>query len=584
MNTSLTVSRINVRFSPQGDYATCVATDDDGSVYVELWLLGAQGPTCQGRWPITTPATTTLALPLDDGRVLMTYSHRSDGQSFALLHNGVWMKLGAHTPPILRLLPAPPNSEQIVGCAVSAPQDGKTTLYLIRSAEPWLEAVCTLPTVLIGGVVAGSDLLFTAMEAGQRTPVLIDPLSGRSVLPTESRSCAAVLATGEVFLLAEENRLSLAVLDGETPMWTLPQPGDLGGSVTPVALDPTASFLALVVNRGARSGLVLMDVRDGSVREVDVPPCTLGTHAAWTSHGLWITASTPSRPEDFLWVPDPSTVRWSQPEEAWARGRVETFNGPAGPIEAVVHGPDWRESETVVLALHGGPADRWRFGFDRFFQSLVAAGASVVAINQRGSTGYGAAHAEAIIGDWGGPDLQDVLAVAESLNAEGQRPPVLYGISYGAHLALLAAAVRPQAWSRCVAVAPFASARRLYAETTDAVRAMIDRLGGRSTRVDLIPTAPAISIPVLLVHGALDESIPVGQSRALADRVPGITYYEVPDRGHFALGDAAADPVMSTVVAFAAGPTNSPTTVGRKNNERGGHHGARTRRSAAASR
>ncbi|WP_086828029.1 S9 family peptidase [Allokutzneria sp. NRRL B-24872] len=584
MNTSPTVSRINVRFSPEGGYATCVATDDDGCVYMELWALGAQGPRCQGRWPITTHASTTLALPLDDGRVLMTYYYRPDGQSFALLHNGMWTKLGSRTPPNLRLLPAPPNSGQLVGCAVSAPQDGKTTLYRINSAEPWLEAVCTLPTTLVGGVVAGSDLLFTAMESGQRTPVLIDPFSGRSVLPTVSRSCAAVIATGEVFLLAEGNRLSLALLDGETPMWTIPEPGDLGGSVTPVALDPTASFLALVVNRGARSGLVLLDVRDGSVREVDVPPCTLGTRAAWTSDGLWITASTPSRPEDFLWIPDPSTVRWSQPEDAWARGRVETFSGPAGPIEAVVHGPDWRESETVVLALHGGPADQWRLGFDRFFQSLAAAGVSVVAINQRGSTGYGTAHAEAIVNDWGGPDLQDVLAVGESLHSERGEPPVLYGVSYGAHLALLAAAVRPDAWSSCVAVAPFASAKWLYAETTDAVRAMIDRLGGRSSTVDLIPLAPAISVPVLLVHGALDESIPVGQSRALADRVPGITYYEVPGRGHFALGDAAADPVTSTVVAFVAGPTNSPTTVGRKNNERGGHHGARTRRSAAASR
>ena len=33
----------------------------------------------------------------------------------------------------------------------------------------------------------------------------------------------------------------------------------------------------------------------------------------------------------------------------------------------------------------------------------------MVAPNQRGSTGYGAAHRNAIGGAWGGPDLADVL-------------------------------------------------------------------------------------------------------------------------------------------------------------------------------
>ncbi|MFB9904449.1 alpha/beta fold hydrolase [Allokutzneria oryzae] len=584
-DSSPVVSRINVRFSPGGHRATCLATDDDGHAYVELWALDQDGPARLDRWPVTTAATATLAVPQDDGRVLLT-SYQPDGQSFALLHEGRWTKLGVHLPVNLRLLPAPPAADLLAGCAVSSRPDGTTTLFRISAAEPWLEVVCTLPTTLSGGVVAGEDLLFTAIESGERTPVLIDPVSGRSVLPTESRSCSAVLAAGDVLLVAEGNRLGLALRDGCAPVWTVPEPGDLGGPATPVALDPTASLLALVVNRGARSGLVLLDIRDGSTREVDVPPCTLGSQAAWTEHGLWITASTPSRPEDFVWVPNPDTVHWSRAEGAWARGHTETFTGPAGPIEAVVHGPDWRTSDKVVIALHGGPADQWRFGFDRFFQSLVAAGVSVVALNQRGSTGYGAAHAHAINGDWGGPDLADVCEVAARVTAErgDAELPALYGVSYGAHLALLAAAAEPAAWSSCVAVAPFLSARGLYPETTDAVRAMIDRLGGQATEKDLSLLAREIRVPVLLAHGALDESIPVGQSRALADRIPDCTYYELPERGHFVLGDAAADPVASAVVAFVAEPRNSPTAVGKKNNDGGGHHGARTRRVAGASR
>nr|BFE80626.1 hypothetical protein GCM10020093_032270 [Planobispora longispora] len=134
---------------------------------------------------------------------------------------------------------------------------------------------------------------------------------------------------------------------------------------------------------------------------------------------------------------------------------VRAYDGPAGDIEAVVYGdPD--TARRVVLALHGGPESSWRLGFDPLFRRLAAAGIAVVAPNQRGSTGYGAAHRDAVRGAWGGPDLDDVLHLGRALSAArgpSLERPMLYGPSYGAYLALLAAAARPGLWARAAVVA-----------------------------------------------------------------------------------------------------------------------------------
>ena len=84
----------------------------------------------------------------------------------------------------------------------------------------------------------------------------------------------------------------------------------------------------------------------------------------------------------------------------WVDARVESLPGADGPIETVVYGPDWRSSSVVVVALHGGPDAHWTLAFDSLFQLLAGAGLTVVAPNQRGSTGYGRAYQDAIAGAW----------------------------------------------------------------------------------------------------------------------------------------------------------------------------------------
>jgi len=203
---------------------------------------------------------------------------------------------------------------------------------------------------------------------------------------------------------------------------------------------------------------------------------------------------------------------------------------PAGPIEAITYGgPDWRRCRHLVVALHGGPLSSWRFEFEPLFQCLAQVGVAVVAPNYRGSTGYSNEHLRAVVDNWGGPDLQDVLHVGRGLEGERGRhqlpKPVVLGTSYGAFLALLAASYEPDLWSACVALAPFLSGPSLHRCADVSVRNRIERLGGLK-RIDdaigprdVLRACTSLSAPLLLIHGSKDQTIPVEQSRLLRRRL-----------------------------------------------------------------
>ncbi len=63
-----------------------------------------------------------------------------------------------------------------------------------------------------------------------------------------------------------------------------------------------------------------------------------------------------------------------------------------------------------LLNIHGGPHAQYGYGFFDEFQVYAAAGYAVIYANPRGSQGYGEAFTRAVVGDWGGGDVADVLA------------------------------------------------------------------------------------------------------------------------------------------------------------------------------
>jgi dipeptidyl aminopeptidase/acylaminoacyl peptidase len=91
----------------------------------------------------------------------------------------------------------------------------------------------------------------------------------------------------------------------------------------------------------------------------------------------------------------------------------------------------------AILSLHGGPQSQFGLAFDVEWQILAAHGYAVVASNPRGSTGRGQAYGAGIYANWGGPDVQDVLAGVDYAVKAGVADPARLGVggwSYGGML------------------------------------------------------------------------------------------------------------------------------------------------------
>lgn len=399
------------------------------------------------------------------------------------------------------------------------------------------------------------------------------------------------------------------------PVALEPQPSPTATTIptVPVALNR----VALQIDRGASSELALWRPADNRLTTLPVPPGRLGAVGHWSASGLRMPYSAPDRPAALATLevdallaaaaappadaplplrlaplgaprgaaeptapgprPAPQAPGWrlegsAAPSDGgrWHPAQSSWLPGPAGPIEAVRYGgAAWLSSPHLVLALHGGPADAWRLEFDPALQRMAAAGLAVLAPNQRGSTGYGLPHALAIHGAWGGPDLQDVLTLLEWLCGQraalGLEAPALFGVDYGAFLALLTAAHAPAGWvARCAVVAPFLSGARLLADGSAPVRALTAQLGGAQPVEDalgprdVLRLAHRLTMPLLLVHGDRDESVPVGQSRLLRQellrlgRTEGadFRYVEAAGTGHEVLAEEGAAVLHELLAGF----------------------------------
>ena len=86
----------------------------------------------------------------------------------------------------------------------------------------------------------------------------------------------------------------------------------------------------------------------------------------------------------------------------------------------------------MLLAVHGGPTWNWNAYFSDSEPNgvlLADAGYAVLQPNPRGSTGYGHAFCQGVIGDPGGIDYDDLLAGVDWCIAEGIADPERLGIA-----------------------------------------------------------------------------------------------------------------------------------------------------------
>lgn len=109
-------------------------------------------------------------------------------------------------------------------------------------------------------------------------------------------------------------------------------------------------------------------------------------------------------------------------QELWSGlelSRPETFTYQASdgcPIQGWIMKPiGFKDGAKVpaVLEIHGGPHAMYGHTFMHEFQLLAAAGYAVFYTNPRGGHGYGQVHVNAVRGDYGGRDYQDLMEAVD---------------------------------------------------------------------------------------------------------------------------------------------------------------------------
>jgi len=219
-----------------------------------------------------------------------------------------------------------------------------------------------------------------------------------------------------------------------------------------------------------------------------------------------------------------------------------------GVVEARLtqaHRADADPPRPLIVAVHGGPhySVGLRFSFET--QRLAALGYAVLDPNPRGSLGYGQAHAAAVVEDWGGGDLADVLAItqvaADRADIDAQRLGIT-GVSYGGYLTLWAIS-QDARFRAAIAENGISDLLAAFGTSEDAGRWWRAEMGGAPWDVPLgyldrspIRFADRITTPVLLLHAELDQNVSIAQSEQMyaALRMLGrpVEFVRVPGEGH----------------------------------------------------
>ncbi len=211
-------------------------------------------------------------------------------------------------------------------------------------------------------------------------------------------------------------------------------------------------------------------------------------------------------------------------------------------------GFDPKKKYPVVFLIHGGPQGAWHDEWhNRWNYGLFAApGYAVVAINPRGSTGYGQKFTDQISKDWTGRVYEDLM---KGLDHALKTYPFLDGTkvaaaggSYGGFMVNWIAG-HTDRFAALISHAGVFDLTSMYGTTEELWFAEWEFGGppweGSKIYLDQTPSAFVASFktPTLVIHGALDFRVPdaqgLGMFTALQRKGIPSRYVFFPDEGHW---------------------------------------------------
>ncbi|WP_298903289.1 alpha/beta fold hydrolase [uncultured Psychroserpens sp.] len=231
--------------------------------------------------------------------------------------------------------------------------------------------------------------------------------------------------------------------------------------------------------------------------------------------------------------------------------RFKSFDGTV--IPAIYYLPHQASSENKVPAMvwvHGGPGGQTRQGFSSLIQYMVNHGYAVLAVNNRGSSGYGKTFFQMDDLNHGEKDLQDCVEgknwLARQSEIDGDKIGIIGG-SYGGYMTMAALTYTPEEfdvgvnlfgvtnWIRTLkSIPPYWESFResLYKELGDPFSADSVRL----KRISPLFHTDKVTKPLIVLQGAQDPRVLQVESDEIVagvrkNNVP-VEYVLFEDEGH----------------------------------------------------
>jgi dipeptidyl aminopeptidase/acylaminoacyl peptidase len=519
-----------------------------GSVYFAVHKSGHvyRQPLSDGQPRPLTPAFGSAASPTlsPDGRWL-AYVHHDDGiDRLAAVEAG-----GSAWPQILteghdfymqpRFSPDGRRMAWIAWDHPNMPWDG-TLLYVAEidaSAGLRLENV---RTVAGGDEVAafqpeftpdGRRLLFVSDESGWGQIHVHDLESGRSEEITSEEAefgQPGWVQDMRTYAVAPDGRRLTAVMN-RRGFRRLVRIDLASGAITPVeSLEEYADVAYLVA---APQGDRVAMVASGPAippRVVEHDFTTGRTRIVARSSGETVLPSALARIEAVSW----QTAGGETAHGLYWPPASERFESPGKP--------------PLVALIHGGPTSETTAAWKADAQFFATRGYAVLAVNYRGSTGYGRPYMLKLRGNWGVCDVEDAVSGARCLAETGRADPermVIMGGSAGGFTVLQTLVDQPEAFTAGVCLYGVADQFHLAAQThkfearyLDSLLGPLPQAAGLYRQRSPVRHADRIRRPVAIFQGGKDQVVPPAQAEAIVEALrrtgtPHL-YHVYPGEGH----------------------------------------------------
>jgi len=315
-----------------------------------------------------------------------------------------------------------------------------------------------------------------------------------------------------------------------------------------------------VAGKRAYNEAFAYDLTSGRYTQLSTRKTLQGASISQDGRTIALTMDTPDSASE-VYVTDPAfqnfrkltTTNPQLAEMAQGDTEVVTWKGADGmAVEGVLLKPvgfqAGRKYPTLVVA-HGGPAGAYVNGFRlgglEGGQVWANKGWAVFYPNPRGSTNYGEKFLQHNVSDWGGGDYKDIMTGVDALVARGIADPdklAHIGWSYGGYMTAWVI-TQTTRFKAAMVGAGLTNMWSMYG-TNDIPSVLISYFGGIPNAKTLplyldrsaMSHIDKVTTPTLILHGAQDERVPIGQAqelyRGLKDRGKATELVFYPREGH----------------------------------------------------